>query len=226
LVLQVETQGEPALDDAGHLFATITTPSIQEHGSWLEGVVALGSNRHERSRKMKWQEVAQTSWSRRRWVSEEGSRGNHKLVARFEQLPTLDGVELPRYGEDFFEILALNCWQFERHTGMLVESQVLLTEEGEQGLPNLPLDEEIVEAGFLALTCQACPSLWEGYTVDGRSLVVYYRSGRYRVVVGGALHYFARLGDREDGHVSVDEMRADLQGIVSFDQCAFRAVLR
>lgn len=159
-------------------------------------------------------------------MSEEGAGGIHKLVARFEQLPTLDGVELPRYGEDFFEILALNCWQFERHTGMLVELQILLTEEGEQGLPSLPLDEEVVEAGFLALTCQACPSQWEGYTTDGRALVVYYRSRRYRVVVGGALHYFAHPDGREDGYVSVDEMRADLQGIVGFDHCAFRAALR
>src|SRR5262249_44273769 len=71
----------------------------------------------------------------------------------------------------------------------------------------------------LSMTCSACPSRWEGETLDGRVLYASYQHGRLTVGVGatleaavgvacddGELLVWQAHGDEHDGVMSTDEL--------------------
>lgn len=75
----------------------------------------------------------------------------------------------------------------------------------------------------IEMTCEACPSQWEGRTRDGRFVYVRYRWGGLQVGFGATLDdaiadetIYREIGDDMHGVLSYDELRAATQddGIV------------
>jgi hypothetical protein len=80
----------------------------------------------------------------------------------------------------------------------------------------------------LKITCLACPSQWEGNLEDGRAVYARFRHGHLSVGIGGtvkeavgnamsdrALHE-GDIGDRLDGFMDFDELKAHLRGLLEF----------
>jgi len=77
-------------------------------------------------------------------------------------------------------------------------------------------------------TCEACPSQWEGYTDDDRSIFVRYRWGFLSVRIGspGDKSEFAgvrgkeilneQLGDSYDGFLSYEDLAKTTSQIIQF----------
>lgn len=75
----------------------------------------------------------------------------------------------------------------------------------------------------LEQTCVACPSQWEGSTIDGRSVYIRFRHGHLTAGVGptvdDACRAFVnlaslRVGDEYDGVMSTDQMLARLAHVL------------
>jgi hypothetical protein len=75
----------------------------------------------------------------------------------------------------------------------------------------------------LEKTCDACPSQWEGKTIDGRHVYVRYRWGWLQVGFGPSLDAAVdddtigkQLGDSFDGFLDLDGLKAATSGEVSW----------
>jgi hypothetical protein len=76
----------------------------------------------------------------------------------------------------------------------------------------------------LKKTCLACPSQWEGDLEDGRAVYARFRHGHLSVGIGGTVKeavgnamsdqalYEGDIGDRFDGFMDFDELKARLRG--------------
>lgn len=70
----------------------------------------------------------------------------------------------------------------------------------------------------LECTCEACPSQWEGTTINGEAIYIRYRWGRLTIrlskpdgtiedaVENGKLLYDKQIGDGMDGVISLEEV--------------------
>lgn len=58
----------------------------------------------------------------------------------------------------------------------------------------------------LEITCGACPSQWEGETVEGKSFYARYRWGFLRVDINGETVFSINYGDDNCGVMDTDEM--------------------
>lgn len=61
-------------------------------------------------------------------------------------------------------------------------------------------------ARSLEMTCGACPSQWEGETVDGSRIFIRYRYGILTVSIDGERVLRGEIGDRLDGAMSTEKM--------------------
>lgn len=86
-----------------------------------------------------------------------------------------------------------------------------------------------VHASDLAQTCRACPSQWEGPTLDGRFLYIRYRWGRLQAGVGPTLDlavdstleigdrtplFSQVIGERFDGVIQLAPVMVHLRSVV------------
>jgi hypothetical protein len=60
-------------------------------------------------------------------------------------------------------------------------------------------------------TCIACPSQWEGTTVDGKELYVRYRWGILRIDLDGETIFKQQLGDELDGIIEWEDIEDILE---------------
>ena len=58
------------------------------------------------------------------------------------------------------------------------------------------------------MTCEACPSQWEGITDDGQEVYIRYRWGHLSVRVNGAEIFSRQIGDGFDGVLTTTDMLA------------------
>jgi hypothetical protein len=80
----------------------------------------------------------------------------------------------------------------------------------------------------LKKTRLACPSQWEGDLEDGRAVYARFRHGHLSVGIGGTVKeavgnamsdqapYEGDIGDRSDGFMDFDELKAHLRGLLEF----------
>lgn len=62
------------------------------------------------------------------------------------------------------------------------------------------------EVKKLTLTCEACPSQWEGETVSGKKIYIRYRHGILRYELDGEIRYGIDHGHIYDGFMTDEEM--------------------
>jgi hypothetical protein len=69
--------------------------------------------------------------------------------------------------------------------------------------------------------CQACPSAFEGATIDGRDVYVKFRYGKLRVEIAGEIVFLRQLSDSLDGVMTYRELRSVAPHMFVFpDECA------
>lgn len=80
----------------------------------------------------------------------------------------------------------------------------------------------------LKKTCLACPSQWEGTLDDGRAVYARFRHGHLSVGIGETINgavdnamsgealYEGEIGDRLDGFMDFEELKAQLRGLIEF----------
>lgn len=64
----------------------------------------------------------------------------------------------------------------------------------------------LIEETDLEMTCQACPSQWEGVAPNGERLFIHYRYGYLSVKVNEKEFFGKDVGDSLGGVMSYDEM--------------------
>ena len=64
----------------------------------------------------------------------------------------------------------------------------------------------MVEIVDITQTCEACPSQWEGTTVDGKEIYVRYRWGTLRIDLDGEPIFQQEIGDNLDGYLDWEEV--------------------
>jgi hypothetical protein len=89
-------------------------------------------------------------------------------------------------------------------------------------------DDSVLKLSTLKRTCIACPSQWEGTLEDGRAIYARYRHGELSVGIGTDISEAVRsgmsdqalftddIGDRLDGFMDIQELKAHLRGLLEF----------
>lgn len=89
------------------------------------------------------------------------------------------------------------------------------------------MDSSKVIITKLEMTCEACPSQWEGVTEDGRYVYIRFRWGYFSAGIGATFDealgneklFGDQISDGLDGTLSTEDMRARLMEV----GVAFRA---
>ncbi len=68
----------------------------------------------------------------------------------------------------------------------------------------------------LEMTCDACPSQWEGTTIKGRKIYIRYRWGYLRVDIDGKTIYMKSHGDGLDGMMDTDDMLKHVKSFLRY----------
>lgn len=68
----------------------------------------------------------------------------------------------------------------------------------------------------LEMTCNACPSQWEGKTKSGRDVYIRYRYGILAVSLDGEYIYTKGYGGDLDGVMDTNEMQRKLKKVLRF----------
>ena len=69
----------------------------------------------------------------------------------------------------------------------------------------------MIEVKEIDQTCIACPSQWEGTTVDGEELYIRYRWGMLRIDLDGETIFEQQLGDGLDGWIEWEDIENILE---------------
>lgn len=69
----------------------------------------------------------------------------------------------------------------------------------------------MVELKEITQTCYACPSQWEGITVDGEAVYIRYRWGRLRIDLDHETVFEQDMGDELDGYLDWEEVEDILE---------------
>ena len=69
----------------------------------------------------------------------------------------------------------------------------------------------MVEIGIITQTCYACPSQWEGETVDGEHIYIRYRWGNLRIDLNGSTIFEQVMGDSLDGVIEWEDVEDVLE---------------
>jgi hypothetical protein len=69
----------------------------------------------------------------------------------------------------------------------------------------------MVEIADITCTCFACPSQWEGTTVDGEEIYIRYRWGSLRIDLDHETVFQQQLGDGLDGLIEWEDVEDILE---------------
>ena len=69
----------------------------------------------------------------------------------------------------------------------------------------------MVEIKEITQTCYACPSQWEGTTVDGEAIYIRYRWGILRIDLDHETVFEQDMGDELDGYLDWEEVEDILE---------------
>ena len=69
----------------------------------------------------------------------------------------------------------------------------------------------MVDIKSITQTCNACPSQWEGETVDGEEIYIRYRWGTLRIDLDGETVFEQDMGDALDGYMDWEEVEDILE---------------
>lgn len=68
-----------------------------------------------------------------------------------------------------------------------------------------------MEIKSITQTCIACPSQWEGETVDGKEIYIRYRWGTLLIDLDGETIFEQNMGDSLDGYIEWEEVEDVLE---------------
>ena len=68
-----------------------------------------------------------------------------------------------------------------------------------------------MEIKSITQTCSACPSQWEGETVDGQEIYICYRWGTLRIDLDGETIFEQAIGGSLDGYMEWEDVEDILE---------------
>lgn len=71
----------------------------------------------------------------------------------------------------------------------------------------------MIEIKEITQTCNACPSQWEGITMDGEEIYVRYRWGVLQIDLDGETVFQQGLGDSLDGYIEWEDVEDILEDL-------------
>lgn len=69
----------------------------------------------------------------------------------------------------------------------------------------------MVKIAEITQTCYACPSQWEGETIDGEEIYIRYRWGTLRIDIDGETEFEQQMGNDLDGYIDWEDVEDILE---------------